>query len=102
MTYGVGNDFFFSGHTAIAVLGATELARRKNRSWTALGIAIVIFEATTVLVLRAHYTLDVFTGIVTALLVAFIADHIAPACDRAFETLASRLPGGTDRARPSF
>ncbi len=30
VTYGVANDYFFSGHTAIAVLGATELARAGN------------------------------------------------------------------------
>src|SRR5207249_2901381 len=27
VTYGVANDFFFSGHTAIAVFGAIELCR---------------------------------------------------------------------------
>ena len=59
----------------------------------------LIFEATTVLVLRAHYTIDVFTGIVTALLVAIDATHSAPACDRTIETLASCLPGGTDHMR---
>ena len=27
VTYGVANDYFYSGHTAIAVLGAAEVAR---------------------------------------------------------------------------
>lgn len=77
VTYGVVNDYFFSGHTAIAVLGATELARGGRRWMTALGIGIVFFEAASVLILRAHYTMDVFTGLVTGLYAAYLADRIA-------------------------
>ncbi len=78
VTYGVANDYFFSGHTAIAVLGATELARAGRRWLTIFGIGIVLFEAATVLILRAHYTMDVFTGLVTGLYAAYLADRIAP------------------------
>ena len=82
VTYGVANDFFFSGHTAIAVLGATELVRLRKpffgRYWAStLGMAIVLFEIATVLVLRAHYTMDVFTGLVTGLYAAYLAGRIA-------------------------
>lgn len=77
VTYGVANDFFFSGHTAIAVLGATEMARLGKRWLTLLGILIVCFEIFTVLVLRAHYTMDVFTGLVTGLYAAHLASRIS-------------------------
>ena len=77
VTYGVSNDYFFSGHTAIAVLGATEMARLGRRWLTAVGIVIVGFEAVTVLVLRAHYTIDVFTGLVTGLYAAQLAGLIS-------------------------
>jgi hypothetical protein len=53
----------------------------------ALGIAIALFEAATVICLRAHYIMDVFTGAVTALWVSRVAERIAPWCDR---QLASR------------
>ena len=82
VTYGVSNDLFFSGHTAIAVFGSTELARLPFRGARLLGVAVALFEATTVIVLRAHYTMDVFTGAVTALLVAGIVERLAPALDR--------------------
>ena len=76
VTYSVANDYFFSGHTAIAVLAATEMARLR-RSWlTAVAVFVVVFEVATVLVLRAHYTMDVFTGLVTGLLAAHLADRI--------------------------
>lgn len=77
VTYGVANDYFFSGHTAIAVLGAIELARLRRRWLTVIGIVIVLFEVATVLVLRAHYTMDVFTGGVTAVCAAQLADYLS-------------------------
>jgi len=77
VTYSVSNDYFFSGHTAIAVLAVTEIAR-VGRYWlTALGVLIVLFEVVTVLILRAHYTMDVFTGIVTGLYAAHLANCIS-------------------------
>ncbi|MGE5194378.1 MAG: phosphatase PAP2-related protein [Deltaproteobacteria bacterium] len=81
VTYGVSTNLFFSGHTGLAVLGAVELARTKNRFLLILGICIAVFEAATVLILRAHYTMDVFTGAVTALLVSQVAATLAPRCD---------------------
>jgi hypothetical protein len=77
VTYGVSNDYFFSGHTAIAVLAVTEIARVGRRWLTALGVLIVVFEIAAVLILRAHYTMDVFTGIVTGLYAAHLADLIS-------------------------
>lgn len=81
VTYHVATDFFFSGHTGIAVLGAVELTRWGGRRWLWVGIAIVVFEATTVLLLRAHYTMDVFTGAVAARYATLLAHRIAPWCD---------------------
>src|SRR5277367_4319102 len=81
VTYNVGNDFFFSGHTAIAVFGGIELARLGKR-WLAIAAAgIVLFEIATVLVLRAHYTMDVFTGLIAALWVSQISAKISPSLD---------------------
>lgn len=81
MTYDVGNDFFFSGHTAIAVLGAVEVAHF-GPPWLAIAAAaIAIGEMITVLVLRAHYTMDVIAGIFAAFLAANVAGKLAPIVD---------------------
>ncbi len=82
VTYSVANDYYFSGHTAIAVFAATELARLGGRWLTMLGVVLAIFEATTVLILRAHYTMDVFTGTIVALYVAYLVERISPPIDR--------------------
>src|SRR5438876_3223783 len=80
VTYGVANDLFFSGHTAIAVLGALEVGRL-GRRWLPVAAGLVTFEVGVVLVLWAHYTMDVYAGAITAVCMALIADRIAPACD---------------------
>jgi hypothetical protein len=82
VTYRVANDFFFSGHTAIAVFGAVELSRFHRQWLTAVAILLVLFEVAAVLVLRAHYTMDVFTGILAALWVARISERMGPVLDR--------------------
>ena len=82
VTYSVANDYFFSGHTAIAVFAATELARLDRRWLTLLAVVVVLFEVTTVLVLRAHYTMDIFSGIIAALYIAHLSERISTALDR--------------------
>lgn len=72
VTYEVENDFYFSGHTSIAVLATIELYMINPWLGVAAG-AIAIFEMVTVIVLRAHYTMDVFT----AILAAFAATALA-------------------------
>ena len=81
VTYNVGNDFFFSGHTAIAVFGGIELARLGKRWLTIVAAGIVVFEIVTVLVLRAHYTMDVFTGLLAAIVVVQFCATISPRVD---------------------
>ena len=41
VTYETTNDFFFSGHTAIAVLGCIELIRYRPHSWLVTVIGVV-------------------------------------------------------------
>jgi hypothetical protein len=79
VTYKVGNDFFFSGHTALAVLAAIVASEIPAFPWWvgAAISAIAAGEALVVLVLRAHYTLDVFTAIVAAFCAVGMANWLA-------------------------
>jgi len=67
VTYHVGNDFFFSGHTALAVYGAIQLASLQIPALTVLGITIAALEAIVVIALRAHWSMDVLAGFFAAL-----------------------------------
>jgi hypothetical protein len=81
VTYGTSNDFFFSGHTAISVLAALQLAHTAP-GWVAIAAAAVaVLEAGTVIVLRAHYTMDVFAAVFAAWGASVLAQHLAPWID---------------------
>jgi membrane-associated phospholipid phosphatase len=82
VTYDVGNDFFFSGHTALAVLAAIEVCQ--IAPWW-LGVTVILIalgEALIVLILRAHYAMDVITGTFAAWFAADLAGRIAPHADQ--------------------
>lgn len=70
VTYQVGNDFFFSGHTALAVYGAFAVATLQIPLVTAIAVAVAALEAIVVIVLRAHWTMDVLAGAFVAVAAA--------------------------------
>lgn len=53
------------------------------------GIAIAAIEVSTVLILRAHYTMDVFAGVITALWVWSIAFALSAKLDALLAGFAS-------------
>jgi hypothetical protein len=81
VTYGVSNDFFFSGHTALAVLGAIEISHLGPWWLGAAATAVALGEALIVLVLRAHYSMDVIAGAFAAWFAADVAQRLAPMVD---------------------
>jgi membrane-associated phospholipid phosphatase len=81
VTYDVGNDFFFSGHTALAVLGALQAAYLGPAWLAVIAACIALGEMFIVLVLRAHYTLDVVAGALAAFFAAAMAGRLSPALD---------------------
>jgi hypothetical protein len=89
VTYGTATDFFFSGHTSIAVWGGLEIWRLRFRGSALVGALVALFEASTVIILRAHYTMDVFTGVVVALLINAYAAHWARPIDQWLDRIAS-------------
>lgn len=84
VTYGTSNDFFFSGHTAIALLGAIEIAQLGIPALTAAAAAIAALEMLTVIVLRAHYTMDIFAAAAAAWCATDFARWLAPMLDAWF------------------
>jgi len=90
VTYKTSNDLFFSGHTALAVYGAACLSTAFGAWGIVAGASIALFLSLAVLVLRAHYTMDVFAGAVAALYVHEIAVRISPVVD---SWVAGLLPG---------
>lgn len=81
VTYKVSNDLFFSGHTALATLGMLELLQIGNPYLSLLAGLIFVYEVLVVIFLRAHWTMDIFTGAVVAALVFAGSDPLAVSLD---------------------
>lgn len=81
VTYDVSNDLFFSGHTALAVLGAIEICHLAPWWVGALAVLVALGQVFIVIVLRAHYTLDVIAGAFAAWFGVDLAERIAPMID---------------------
>ena len=81
VTYHVANDYFFSGHTAIAAAATMQLAH--VAPWWVVTLALLgtIIEAGSVIVLRAHYTMDVFAAIFATVAADTAATWLAPGID---------------------
>lgn len=81
VTYGTSHDYFFSGHTAIAVLGAITLVHHGPPWLAAAAVAVALAEAAVVLTLRAHYTMDVVAAACAAWCAWSLGGALAPAAD---------------------
>src|SRR6266571_5151120 len=74
---GAANALLVVSSALIDALGVFLLAR-----WFVERSVRPFLEAATVLILRAHYTFDVFTGIIAALWIAHISERLSPRLDR--------------------
>lgn len=81
VTYGTTHDYFFSGHTAIAVLGAISLVQAGPPWLGAAACGVAALEALTVLALRAHYTMDVVAAACAAWCAWSFGGAVAPWVD---------------------
>jgi membrane-associated phospholipid phosphatase len=88
VTYHVENDFFFSGHTAVSAVAMLALVHVAPWWLAALAVVLTAIEAGTVIVLRAHYTMDVFAAIFAAFFADVAAGWIAPGLDTLLRGLA--------------
>jgi len=57
-------DFFFSGHVGFAVINALYNFEAKNYYLGAFAIFSVVLEFATMIFLRAHFSIDLISGIV--------------------------------------
>jgi len=71
VTYHVYNDFFFSGHTALVVYTALSIGKifKQYQYISILKWGLMIFQIAGIIVLRAHYFMDIYAAIMTAIVV---------------------------------
>lgn len=85
--YGISNDLYFSAHTGVSLIASLELYAI-GKTWSkAAAIALFSYMVLAVLLLRFHYTMDVYTAILTVCLTRYLSNRLAPRMDDYFERL---------------
>src|SRR5277367_5601307 len=86
--YSIQHDLFFSAHTGIACLVATELMRTRKKWLTLTGLYFFAMIVMMLIVFRIHYTMDIFTGLIVALLIVYISTPISLFVDHLLQKFA--------------
>jgi hypothetical protein len=82
------NDLFFSGHVAYPFMAAL-LVRKENRILYYVFLAVSVLMAVTVLMMRVHYSIDVFAAYFIVFGVYSATMHLFGKKDMAFGKLLS-------------
>lgn len=80
--YQIANDFYFSGHAGISLIAALEMASFGKRWFTLFGFSIFILESFLVIAMQIHYTMDVFTAIMTVFCITDLSIHLSHPINR--------------------
>ncbi|MBX7065638.1 MAG: sphingomyelin synthase family protein [Parachlamydiales bacterium] len=89
--YNIANDLYFSGHAGISLIAALELSSFGKRWLTILGFSIFGFESFMVIAMQIHYTMDVFTAIMTVFCITDLSCHLAHPINRFLTKITRRL-----------
>lgn len=80
--YHVSNDLYFSGHAGISLIAALEMSSFGKKWLTCLGFAICGLESFLVIAMQIHYTMDVYTAIITVFCITDLSCHLAHPINR--------------------
>ena len=71
VNYGIKDDLFYSGHVGFSVLVLLESIRQRKLILSMMMFIIVISICFLLIVLRIHYTMDIFTGFIVSVALFF-------------------------------
>jgi len=74
--YEPANDFFYSGHVGICMICFITFKRAGMKYLTPFALVTMVVEFFTLLVTRAHYFIDLVTGLIVAHYFYLVADWI--------------------------
>jgi len=82
--YGLGTDFFFSGHIGFVTICASEWRRNGNKMMANLIAIGGVYTAFILLAYRVHYSIDLFTGVTFAHWLFMLVDQNKEKIDNIF------------------
>jgi hypothetical protein len=78
VTYIVENDFFFSGHTYVAITSGLFIIHDNTNLFVKIyGTLYIIYEILFVLFTRSHYFMDIYGAVATYFMISYFYDKLA-------------------------
>ena len=74
--YAPANDFFYSGHVGLCTICYLHFSRDDLGFMKRFAMASICVESFTLLVTRAHYSIDLFTGVIVAHYVFLVVEWV--------------------------
>jgi len=74
--YAPANDFFFSGHVGVSTICYIYFKRQNSKLMKYFAAITIIIEFCTLLITRAHYFIDLITGMIVAHYIYLVGDWV--------------------------
>lgn len=74
VTYDIENDFFFSGHTFIALAAGLEILSNKNYLYKCCGLFFMAYEILFIISINGHYFMDIYAAFTTYFMLNYFYD----------------------------
>ena len=78
------NDFFFSGHVSLPSIVAYNFNKNGNKGLAIFGVFTALYEAFMMIIVRGHYSIDLYAGFVFSYYAILLAEKICYYLDRSF------------------
>lgn len=76
VTYHVDSDFFFSGHTLIAITTGIDIISNPDIVSKIYGTFFITYEILFIIFTYSHYFMDIYAAITTYVTVVYFYDHL--------------------------
>lgn len=74
VTYTVENDFFFSGHTYVALVAGFTLLQKNNYYAKCFAIFFICYEIFFIIIINGHYFMDIYGAFATYFMLNYFYD----------------------------
>lgn len=75
VTYYVHNDFFFSGHTYVALCAGLEIMSAKNIFAKMYALFFIVYEIMLIISINGHYFMDIYGAFATYFMLCYFYDR---------------------------
>ena len=96
--YMATNDYFFSGHVSLPTIVAYNFYLESKQTLTIVCLLTAVYEAIMMIVVRGHYSIDLYAGFIFSAYACIISNHLCKYIDHSnFGLLGEQQENNLDK-----